>query len=128
MRRNTQKSDEKLMLQVKLGQLNCAAELFERYHIKLYNFFLYQGIPISAAEDLVQLVFERLIRYRKTYLDKMSFRSWLYQIARNQKVDYFKKKSLKISDFQKVEQVEIVDDFEAALDKEAQFQHLEKST
>lgn len=85
-------SDEALMHRLSQGEMSCAAHLFERYHRKLYNFFLRLTTDRSLSEDLTQTVFERLIRYRQSYVEGSSFRSWVYQIARNARIDYYKKK------------------------------------
>ena len=124
-------TDEKLMQLLSSGHLNCAAELFERYHVRLFNFFLYQGLDKNVSEDLVQMVFERLIRYRASFRGGMPFKAWLFQIARNVKYDLNKKKKLRISDFIIVENLEMEDQRpEESLKKEQQvnllYQALEK--
>jgi RNA polymerase sigma factor (sigma-70 family) len=88
-------SDEMLMSQVAQGQLDAAAVLFQRYHQALYNFFLHQGFVRELSEDLVQTVFERLIKYRLSYREGMNLRTWLYQIARNAAADQQKQKARK---------------------------------
>jgi RNA polymerase sigma-70 factor (ECF subfamily) len=76
-------SDEALMNQVAKGNLDAAALLFQRYHRALFNFYLQQGYARETSEDLVQTVFERLIKYRQSYREGMNLRTWLYQMARN---------------------------------------------
>ena len=73
-------SDEDLMWQLSQGKLSYAGHLFERYHIRLYNFFLRWNRDGALSEDLTQSVFERLIRYRKTYKKGMSLKSWIFQL------------------------------------------------
>lgn len=92
-------SDEALMGDLRQGQLHCAGLLFERYHVKLFNFFLHLCGDRMLSEDLTQTVFERVIRYRRSYRSEMSFRSWLYQIARNARVDHARRNRLQVSDF-----------------------------
>lgn len=92
-------SDEALMYRLSRGEMPCAAHLFERYHVRLYNFFLRLTADRSLSEDLTQTVFERLIRYRESYVEGSPFRSWIYQIARNARIDYFRKKRPVASDF-----------------------------
>jgi RNA polymerase sigma factor (sigma-70 family) len=79
------------MLGVKEGDLSELTELFERYHVKLYNFFLRLTFDKAASEDLTQNLFYRIIKYRHTYRPgDGSFRSWVYQMARNVHFDYCK--------------------------------------
>ena len=67
------------------GELDAAAVLFRRYQVPLFNFFLRLGFAREMSEDLTQTVFERVIKYRESYREGMSFRTWVYQIARNVK-------------------------------------------
>lgn len=80
------------MSNVKEGQLSDLGELFERYHVLLYNFFLKLTGDRNASEDLTQNLFYRVLRYKHTFnVNQGSFKSWLYQMARNQHADHYKK-------------------------------------
>jgi RNA polymerase sigma-70 factor (ECF subfamily) len=46
----------------------------------------------ELAEDLVQDVFFRMLRYRQSYDPGQSFTAWMYQIARNAGVDQVRKR------------------------------------
>ena len=52
------------------------------------------------------MLFERILKYRQSYLENMNFRSWIYQIARNVKADYYKKQK-RISDFVQPDELSI---------------------
>ena len=79
------------MLGVKEGDLSELTELFERYHVKLYNFFLRLTYDKTTSEDLTQNLFYRIIKYRLSYRPgEGSFRSWVYQMARNAYFDFCK--------------------------------------
>jgi RNA polymerase sigma factor (sigma-70 family) len=81
------------MLEVKDGNLSDLSELFERYHVKLFNFFLRLTDDKNASEDLTQNLFYRIIKYRGSYrAGEGSFRSWIYQMARNVHFDFYKQK------------------------------------
>lgn len=89
------------MLSVKGGQLSDLSELFDRYHVALYNFFLKLTGDKAKSEDLTQNLFYRVIRYRESYnTHKGSFKSWLYQMARNIHLDFCKQQK-RISDIVK---------------------------
>ncbi len=81
-------ADEDLMKQLAEGELDAAAVLFQRYKVQLYNFFLRLGFTREASEDLIQTVFERVIKYRRSYRPGLAFRAWFYQIARNVQADF----------------------------------------
>jgi RNA polymerase sigma factor (sigma-70 family) len=79
------------MRNVKDGELSELSELFERYHVALFNFFLKLTGDRQKSEDLTQNLFYRIIRYRENFDQKKgSFRSWMYQMARNIHLDYCK--------------------------------------
>jgi RNA polymerase sigma-70 factor (ECF subfamily) len=75
--------DELLMISVRRGVLEALTPLFERYHGKLYNFFLRQTFNRELSKDLTQSVFYRILKYRHSYREEYRFRSWMYQVARN---------------------------------------------
>lgn len=81
-------TDETLMTQVKQGDLDAMAPLFERYQGPLLNFFFRLTGERENSRDLVQIVFERLLRYRHTFRDDARFRPWIYQTARNAFADH----------------------------------------
>ena len=101
-------SDEKIMQLVRDGQINKMAILFERYHVRLYNFFYRVNYDQTLSEDLTQNVFERVIRYRSSYNENHSFKSWVFQIARNVKVDSYKSNRLNLADGVDVNLLEVM--------------------
>lgn len=97
-----QLSDEHIMLKVCQGQIEQLGLLFERYHIRLYNFYLRTTFDEDLSNDLTQQVFERIIKYKHSYKENAVFKSWFYQIARNVQHDHFKKQKLNIDSLDKV--------------------------
>lgn len=85
-------SDEELMLSVREGQGEMLGVLFDRYQVPLFNFYAKLTGDRTASEDLVQEVFLRILKYRRTYRPDKAFRTWLYQIARNTRLDHLRKK------------------------------------
>jgi RNA polymerase sigma-70 factor (ECF subfamily) len=79
--------DESIMRQVQRGRVDRLAVLFERYHRAMYGFFVNATSDPAASQDLVQDVFERIIRYAASYDAARPFKPWLYRIARNALVD-----------------------------------------
>lgn len=76
------------MLDVRDGDVAKLGELFMRHQAALFGFFLRLTGQRASSEDLVQLVFYRILRYRHTYRDQGSFRTWMYHIARRTLSDY----------------------------------------
>ena len=86
-------TDEKIMYRVKDGELPELKQLFDRYHIAVYNFFLKLTMDAGTSEDLTQNLFYRIIRYRHTFnTSNGSFKSWMYQMARNLHADHCRQK------------------------------------
>jgi len=84
-------SDNILMLKVKEGNLDQLGLLFERYHRQLFRFF--QNYHQSTeCQDLVQTVFLRILKYRQQFNEQQGeFKTWMFRIARNVNMDFFKK-------------------------------------
>ena len=86
-------TDEKIMYRVKDGELPELKQLFDRYNIPIYNFFLKLTMDAGTSEDLTQNLFYRIIRYRHTFnAGTGSFKSWMYQMARNLHADHCRQK------------------------------------
>ncbi len=84
-------SDKALMLKVRDGDLDKLGLLFERYNHRLFGFFYRLTTRRDISEDLVQSVFERILKYRGSYTANGSFSTWIFQIARNLHADYYQK-------------------------------------
>ena len=84
-------SDHALMLAVRDGDTLRLGDLFERHHRALYAFFVRITGHASSSEDLVQVVFYRILKYRHTYRDEGSFTTWMYHLARKALADHFRK-------------------------------------
>ena len=83
--------DHEIMLSVKNGDIHRLEELFSRYSKMLYNYFKFQIKDSSTSEDLVQNVFYSILKYRHTFKEGADFKTWMYSIARNEKISFFKK-------------------------------------
>jgi RNA polymerase sigma-70 factor (ECF subfamily) len=88
--------DNAVMAEVSAGQVAQLAVLFERHHRALFRYFVSMSGHREAAEDLVQDVFFRILRYRTSYNPAQSFTAWMYQIARNARVDTIRKRKFEV--------------------------------
>ncbi|WP_020532827.1 RNA polymerase sigma factor [Flexithrix dorotheae] len=84
-------SDEALMMKVRSGDTGKLSLLFERYNIPIYNFFLKFIGDREISQDLTQNVFFRILKYNHSFKEGASFKTWIYQIARNVRIDHYKK-------------------------------------
>jgi RNA polymerase sigma factor (sigma-70 family) len=85
-------TDETLMRGVRDGDVATLGLLFERHHVGLFDFFCRTLGDRSSAEDLVQEVFIRILKYRRTYRDEGRFQTWMFHIARNVRTDHVRKR------------------------------------
>ncbi len=76
------------MIQVRNGEIGSLGFLFERHHRPLYAFFVRLTGSRLAAEDLVQEVFVRLLKYRHTFRGG-EFKPWMFRLARNAAADHY---------------------------------------
>jgi RNA polymerase sigma-70 factor (ECF subfamily) len=79
------------MLQVKAGNTDKLALLFERHHKPLFGFFYHLTQNRQSSEDLVQNTFYRILKYSNNFQGEGTFRAWMYSIARNSSADFFNK-------------------------------------
>lgn len=84
-------NDREIMFKVRDGDVQQLSVLFDRHHRMLYNFFLRLTSNQHISEDLVQEVFLRILKYRHTYKGDSKFTVWMFRIARNARIDYFRK-------------------------------------
>lgn len=82
------RTDHQLMLAVRDGELDALGELFERHHGRLFGFLAKLLDNHAAAEDIAQVVFQRMLKYRHTYRDEGSFTAWMYHLARRCAADH----------------------------------------
>lgn len=90
----TTPSDSELMRDVRRGRTGALATLFERHHARLYRFALRMTGNRQAAEDLVQDVFMRMLKYRGSFKGEMELAPWMFGIARNACADYLRRAAL----------------------------------
>ena len=79
------------MVAVRDGDLDAMGELFERQSGPLLGYLVKHVGDYTAAEDIVQTVFQRMLKYRHTYRDDGSFSAWMYHLARRCSADHFRK-------------------------------------
>ena len=115
--------DEQLMMKVKSGNLDSMSELFQRYHRKIFNYFLRNVYDKELSEDLTQNVFERAMKYRTSYKDSFPFKAWIYKIANNVKYDHYREKKVPIA------KIELLDSIQSyAMNPESQMEENEQIT
>jgi len=85
-----QLTDEEIMLAIANGKIEMLSILFDKYNVRIYNYFNKMVQNKMVSEDLTQDVFIKVIKYRTSYKNG-NFAAWIYTIARNIFSSYYQK-------------------------------------
>jgi RNA polymerase sigma-70 factor (ECF subfamily) len=91
------KKAEKKIVEAALQDLTAFSELYELYADKIYNYCYYKLYNTELANDITSEVFLKALNAFKDrkykYDNAVGFGGWLYRVAHNAIVDYYKKSS-----------------------------------
>lgn len=87
----TEMDDATLMLRARDNDRDAFAVLVKRHQKMLLNFFARSGVQYDS-EDLVQLTFLRLYRYRDRYVVTAKFTTFLFLLARQVWIDELRRR------------------------------------
>jgi len=88
-------TDEVLMMRFQAGDRAAFTSLVRKHKTPIYNFILRLVRSSSAAEDLVQDVFVRVVQSASDFKHESRFSTWAYAIARNICIDHLRKMSFR---------------------------------
>ncbi len=116
-----QLTDEELMHKVASGNLDAMRYIFDRYHVRIYNFYYQMIKDVAVCEDLTQNVFLKAIKYKHSYKGG-KFVSWIFKIARNLFYDHYQEQK-KTQSFEDIDEVtSSIDD--SSIEKQEEVNHL----
>lgn len=73
------------------GDTEAFGVLYDRYIDKIYRFVFYKTFVKEVAEDITSDVFHKALQKINSYeVDKGVFSAWIYRIARNNVIDYYR--------------------------------------
>jgi RNA polymerase sigma-70 factor (ECF subfamily) len=84
-------TDETLVARYQKGDAGAFRELYFRHRIATFNFILHVVRERTAAEDLHQEIWITAIRAVLAWRPTGTFKSWLFQVARNRCLDHLRK-------------------------------------
>lgn len=99
-------SDEIIMENVKLGNIENMTELFYRYNNQVLSYFIQLSGNIEDSKDLTQTVFLRILKYRKSFNSSMSFKAWIYSVSKNVLNNYWQSKKPETDRLEAIGQIE----------------------
>lgn len=83
-----------LIASAQQGDTGATGQLYEMNYTSIYRYLYYRTGQVQVAEDLTAEVFLKMVQalpaYRQT---NCTFRSWLFQIARNLAIDHYRRTS-----------------------------------
>ena len=86
-------ADEQLIEQYQNGDAAAFEVLYGRYKNALYHYFFRQVNSAGTADELHQDVWLNIVRSPSSFKQQASFKTWLYKIAHNRLVDYYRQQS-----------------------------------
>ena len=69
--------------------------LYDSYHQDVFQFLIYIVKNRSVAEDLSHEVYVRVLQSYERFQGRSSEKTWLFAIAKNVAIDYFRKNSVR---------------------------------
>jgi len=85
------KCDEKELIRLaSKGDREAFGDLYIRYLDRIYRYLFYRVGRVAEAEDLTEKVFLKAWESIRRYKHRGCFSSWLYRIARNMVIDYYR--------------------------------------
>ena len=86
-------SDEEIQIVQKavLGDQQAFAQLFEQYYVPINRYLYFHMNSQQDADDLTDIVFLKTWQNLSNFkLNKGTFKAWLYRIAHNQLIDFYR--------------------------------------
>lgn len=92
----TGESDEQLMLDYGAGEDSAFEILYKKHKGPLYRYLLRGCSNAAVADELFQDVWVKLINARRRYEPRAKFTTWLYHLAHNRLMDYYRRNSITV--------------------------------
>jgi len=89
-------SDEDLMCRYRDGDAGAFERLYLKHKGGLFRYFLRQCSDRAIAEELYQDVWMRVINSRDRYEVTAKFTTWVYRIAHNRLIDFYRQSSRQV--------------------------------
>lgn len=114
-------NEKRWIRKIKRNASDAAAnELVSKYYKEMYAFVYKQTLDSELSLDLTQEIFISVLRSINNYdSKKAAFRTWLYKLASNRLVDYYRSRSYKdINLTESIKDYEFVDDHDMTISLE----------
>lgn len=95
MAKKQKRADYELVKKAKAGDGRAYDQLMEMYHDAVFNIILRMVHNRQEAEDLAQETFIKAYNSITSFNEEYAFSTWLFKIASNHCIDFFRKRKLK---------------------------------
>lgn len=119
------KQIQKIIKKCQTGDNKDFVYIYDSYINKIYKFIYYKTNHTETAEDLTSKVFFKALKNISKFDPETNFNSWIYRIARNIVIDYYrlKKEESNIDDFYDLDDGE---DIEIDFDNKRKIEEVKK--
>lgn len=100
---------ENLLIKAKKGETAAFGEIYNLFFKRIYTFIYYRVSHKETAEDMAEEVFLKAYTKLGSIKQAKSLEAWLYQIARNLIIDYYRNKK-ELVELKEIEQTLSYDD------------------
>lgn len=83
--------DEIIIKEIKNGNKEIFGKLVEKYQDSLFTFIFYSVKDEGNAKDILQETFIKALKEIDKYKEEGKFKAWLWTIARNKVMDFYRK-------------------------------------
>ncbi|ARU88807.1 RNA polymerase sigma factor [Pseudomonas sp. M30-35] len=83
--------DASLLRRYRQGDAEAFAQLYQRHRLGLFRFLCGLCGDSTLAEEIFQETWLSIVRSQSEQREAVLFKTWLYQIARNRLIDYWRK-------------------------------------
>ena len=86
-------TDEEILKKLELGgkeQEKALSELYTKKAKEFWRFFISRGLDKGSADEVVQEAILKILKQASAYKNNGSANAWMWQIARNELMDYFR--------------------------------------
>ncbi len=95
----TDRSDEELMLAFANNDSTAFEILYARHKDSLYRYFLHHLNSEAISQELFQDLWMKIINSKQNYQVKAKFKTWMYTLAHNRLVDWYRRNNLETKSF-----------------------------
>ena len=96
-----ERSDEELMLAFAQQDQNAFEQLYARHKDALYRYFLRHLSNEATSQELYQDLWMKIIKSKDNYQPTAKFTTWVYTLAHNRLVDWYRRNNLEMQSFEK---------------------------